>query len=257
MLKRLGLVLLFACFALPARATDYSDMWYLAAESGWGVNFTQNEGVLFMTFFVYGTDGKPTWYVAIVNRDADGNFSGALYSTTGTYFGAPWGGATGVLAGTASFVPASPYAGTLTYTLVNGPTVVKSIERESLAPIVLGGNYTGGQVGAYSGCPNTSLNGGYNDTYTVSVSQSNGSVTFMFKYDLAAATCTISGTLEQHGQLYRIPSATYQCSGGLSYSTTATIEELKATAQGIEGQFAATLPDTGCKESARFSAVLF
>ena len=90
MLKRLCVFLLVAGLTLPAFATDYSDMWYLPAEGGWGVNFTQNENVIFMTFFLYGPDGKPIWYVAIAYQDANGNYSGSLYSTVGTYFGAPW-----------------------------------------------------------------------------------------------------------------------------------------------------------------------
>jgi hypothetical protein len=257
MLKRFLVVLLLAGFTLPARATDYSDMWYLPAESGWGVNLTQNESVIFMTFFVYGTDGKPTWYVAIAYEDANGNFSGTLYSTTGTYFGAPWGGFTATAAGTASFSPINAYQGTLSYTLTSGPTVTKSIERQSLTTITLGGNYTGGQSGAYSTCGDASLNGEYTDTYTLNIAQSNGSATLTFTYNLAGATCTLTGALEQRGQLYRIPTATYQCTGGLSYTTTAIIEELKATSLGIEGRFAATLPDTGCRETASFSAVLF
>src|SRR5205814_1086009 len=69
MLKRFCLALLFCAFTLPAYAIDYSDMWWLPAESGWGVNFTQNEGVIFMTFFIYGPDHQPTWYVAIAYQD--------------------------------------------------------------------------------------------------------------------------------------------------------------------------------------------
>ena len=261
MFKRFFVALLFAGFTLPAlAATDYSDMWYIPAESGWGVNLTQNENVIFITFFIYGSDNQPKWYVAITARDANGNFTGSLFSTVGTYFGLPWNPADhlpATLVGTATFAPVNPYQGTLTYTLLGGPNVSKSIVRETLVAINLGGNYTGGQVGAYSECTDPALNGSYNDTYTVSVSQSNGSATLKFSYDLAGADCTLTGTVEQHGQLYRISSATYACTGGLTYSTTATIEELKATAQGIEGRIAALLPDTGCHESARFSAVLF
>lgn len=257
MLKRFLALLWLSCSTLPAFATDYSDMWYLPAESGWGVNLTQNENVIFITFFLYGTDGKPTWYVAIAYEDANGNFSGTLYSTTGTYFGAPWSGFAATPAGTASFSPVNASQGTLSYALAGGPTVTKSIERQTLTTIALGGNYTGGQAGVYAVCPDSTLNGGYSDTYTLNVAQSNGSAVFTFNYNLAGAACTLSGALEQHGQLYRIPTATYQCTGGLVYTTTATIEEIKATSQGIEGRFSATLPDTGCRESARFSAALF
>jgi hypothetical protein len=256
MLKRLVVVLLFAGLAgsaLSARATDYSDMWYLPAESGWGVNFTQNENVIFMTFFLYGADGKPTWYVAIAYQDANGNFSGSLYSTTGTYFGSPWGGYTIAPAGTASFTPANAYQGTLSYALANGPTVNKAIVRQTLTTISLGGNFTGGQAGAYSGCTNASDNFLYKDNFDLSVAQSNGAVTLTFVYVSLNDSCTLSGALLQNGQLYNVPSATYQCNGGLS--TTASLSEIKKTSLGIEGKFSSPNVGAGCREDAAFSAV--
>jgi len=64
----------------------------------------------------------------------------------------------------------------------------------------------------------------------------------------------LSGTLEQHGQQCRIPSATYTCSDGLN--ATARLSEIKATALGIEGRLFAPSLGGGCQESATFSAVL-
>jgi hypothetical protein len=253
MLKRFLVVLLLAGFTLPARATDYSDMWYLPAESGWGVNLTQNENVIFMTFFIYGTDGKPTWYVAIAYEDANGNFSGTLYSTTGTYFGAPWGGFTATAAGTASFSPTNASQGTLSYTLSGGPTVIKTIVRQSLVAISLTGNFTGGQAGAYTGCTNSGDNSAYKDSFDLSVSQANGSVTLTFAYAYLADTCTLSGALVQSGQILSVPSATYKCNAGLD--TTASLSEIKKTSLGIEGKFSSPSVGLGCREDATFSAV--
>jgi len=256
MLKRFCLALLLAVFALPASAIDYSDMWYLPAESGWGVNFTQNENVIFMTFFLYGPDGQPTWYVAIVAQDANGNFSGTLYSTVGTYFGAPWNPSSlGVTAaGTASFAPVNPYQGTLTYTLNGGPTVMKSIVRQSLTAIDLNGNFTGGQAGGYSGCSDPGGDFLYKDTFDLQVTQSGASVSLAFSFNGLGETCTFAGTLVQNGQLYSIPSATYQCDAD-GLNTTATLSEIKKTSLGIEGRFAAPSIGGGCREDATFSAV--
>jgi len=251
MLKRLLLAVLFAGLASPAFATDYSDMWYLPAESGWGVNFTQNDGVIFMTFFVYGTDNNPVWYVAIAYEDANGNFSGTLYSTTGTYFGAPWGGDTATAAGTASFAPTDASHGTLTYTLNGGPTVVKSIERQTLTAIDLTGNFTGGQAGGYSGCTDASDDFLYKDTFDLSVMQTGSNVTFTFAYP--SLNCTFSGALVQEGQLFQVPSASYVCDDGTN--TTASMSEIKLTSQGIEGRFGASGVGGGCREDATFSGV--
>jgi hypothetical protein len=259
MLKRLlPAVLSLALFALPlpAAATDYTDIWYLPSESGWGVNLIQAEDVIFVTFFIYGPNNQPSWYVAIIYRDSNGNFAGNLYSTVGPYFGGPWNPASyaATLAGTASFFPSSAYQGTLIYSLAGGPTVTKTIQRQTLKTILLGGSYTGGQAGAYSGCSDSGSNGSYKDNFDVQVTHfDNGSATFQFAYT-SGLSCTMSGTLTQYGQLYTIPGASYACSDGLN--TTAGMSEIKATAQGIEGRFAAPSVGDGCREDASFSGVL-
>lgn len=246
----------FFCAAWPAAATDYTDIWYIPAESGWGVNLVQADSVIFATFFVYGPNNQPTWFVAITNQDANGNFSGSLYTTVGPYYGGPWNPAIYMptLAGTATFVPTSPYAGTLTYSIINGPTVVKSIQRQTLTTIALGGTYTGGQAGAYSQCNDSSQNGPYTDTYSLAATHASGALTLVFSY-ASGATCTMAGNLTQVGQLYQISSMQYSCTGSLSFNVNGTMDEIKATAQGIEGRFSANV-GTGCQEAANFSAVL-
>jgi hypothetical protein len=256
MKRLLRATMIIALLALPLRAaaTDYTDIWFLASESGWGVNLIQAEDVIFVTFFIYGPSNQPTWYVAIINRDANGNFAGNLYSTVGPYFGGPWNPASyaATLAGTASFFPAGPYSGTLTYIVSGAPTVTKNIQRQTLKTINLGANYTGGQSGAYSG--SSCGLGGYKDNFDVQVTQlSDGTATFPFTYT-SGLSCTLSGTLLQQGQLYSIPNATYVCSDGTN--TAASMDEIKATAQGIEGTYAVPSVGGGCREDAAFSGVL-
>ena len=154
MLKRLvpaTLTLAFLVLPLPAVATDYTDIWYVPAESGWGVNMVQAHNVIFATFFIYDASNQPTWYAATMYSDSNGNFSGTLASATGTYFGSPWQGFSPTAVGSASFTPLSAYTGTLIYALNGGPTVTKTIQRQTLTTINLAGNYTGGRAGAYSG----------------------------------------------------------------------------------------------------------
>ena len=266
MLRRLARIAstlgLFAAlaFAAPASATDYTDLWYIPAEGGWGANVVQSDNFMFVTFFIYGPDNKPTWYSADLTFDGT-KFTGGLYATTGTYWLPPWNSTnvTTQQVGTATFTPSTlnAYEATLSWTVNGVGTVTKAVQRQTLTPIALGGTYIGGQSGGYTGCNASGTNGGYTDTYTLTVAQTTGgNATFTFTYDSANATCTLTGALEQHGSLYRIPGATYQCTGGLTFSTTATVYEIKATGQGIEGRFAATLPTSGCQENANFSAVL-
>jgi hypothetical protein len=60
-------------------------LWWNPAESGWGLNITQNdEGQIFATWFVYGADGKPMWYhVPDGRRTSERDFTGPVYRSTG------------------------------------------------------------------------------------------------------------------------------------------------------------------------------
>lgn len=257
-MRRLILAVLLVAAAVGARATDYTDIWYNPSEQstaggGWGVNVVQSDAFMFLTFFIYGPDNKPTWYVASLTRDANGNFNGQLFATTGTYFGAPWNpadGAGSAQVGTASFQPTDAYSANLSYALNAGPTVVKVIQRQTLTSIPLGGSYNGTQAGSYSNCNNSFA---YTDRFGLGVSQPTAStLTFTFAYSDSGLSCTLSGTFEQRGQLFRIPAASYTCSDGLS--TTATVSEIKATNFGIEASITAP-NNAGCREDATFSAV--
>ena len=253
-------LLAVACLAtVPARAVDYTDIWFTPAESGWGVNVVQADSFLFLTFFIYGADNRPTWYTGQLTWNGAA-YSGGLYATQGTYWALPWNPAdhpAAVQVGTAVFTPdaLNAYQATLMYTVNGIGSVTKSIERQTLTTIALGGTYVGGQAGGYANCRDSANNGPYTDKFTLTAAQTTGNVaTFTFQYD-SGATCVLSGTLEQHGQLYRIGGASYACTGSLSFTTTATLHEIKATAQGIEGRLAATLP-SGCQENANFAGVL-
>lgn len=79
---------------LAGRATiyDVTGLWFNPGESGWGMNVIQQSGILFITLFVYGTDGKPTWLVASNTQLVPGTavrYTGPLYVTNGPYFGSP------------------------------------------------------------------------------------------------------------------------------------------------------------------------
>ena len=258
-MKRLLLSLLLLAAAFRADATDYTDLWYTPSESGWGVNLVQSDNFMFATFFIYGSNGSPIWYSAGLDRNATtGAFSGDLNTTFGTYFAVPWVPANfgGSKVGTATFTPSTTnaYQGTLTYTVTGVGTIIKQIERQTLTKVVLGGAYNGGQSGAYAGCTLASDNYAYIDRYDLTVTQlGNNSATFVFNY-LSGLSCTLAGTIEQHGKQYRIPSATYTCTDGLN--TTASMSEIKATSLGIEGRYFAPSVGGGCKESANFAAVL-
>src|SRR5205807_4107411 len=77
---------LFASGAAPP-AVDYTDLWWNADESGWGMAIAHQYGVMFLAWYVYDATGKPTWYVASNCVVSGSNCSGTLYRTTGPAFG--------------------------------------------------------------------------------------------------------------------------------------------------------------------------
>ena len=105
----------------PAAAVDYTDLWVSQSELGWGVNLDQSDSFIFATFFIYGSNQQPTWYSGELTLGANGVWSGPLYLSTGSYFGAPWSTAQKTInqVGTVTFTPSSSYAGTLTYNVGN------------------------------------------------------------------------------------------------------------------------------------------
>ena len=237
---------------------DYTDTWYIPAESGWGVNFTQTDNFIFATFFIYDADKKPTWYTAHLTWDGHSQFAGPLKLTNGTKFSAPWNPKelTEAQAGTASFTPstANNYEGTLTYAVTGVGMVTKAIQRQTLTSIPLAANYVGGQSGSYSACATGSSNRLYQDFFDLEVTQAGTNVSMAFSFRNGTLTCTLAGTLTLHGSLQSVDNATYQCSDGLM--THASIYNLKATPLGIEGQFTAPSVGGDCREDARFSGTL-
>jgi len=117
---------------------NYTDLWWNAAESGWGMNLNQQGETIFATVFTYAADRRNTWLVAsALARQPNGSFAGALYRATGPAFNAqPWGAYALTQVGTLSITFSGPDSGTLVYT-VNGLTVSKVVTRQRFgtAPI--------------------------------------------------------------------------------------------------------------------------
>jgi hypothetical protein len=114
---------------------DHTDMWWNPDESGWGLNVVQHggSGVIVATWFVYGTDGKPIWYIVPGGSWANANeFRGSVYRTTGPYFGGPFDPATvtATLVGTATlgFDPIHYDLATAVLN-VEGVNLIKQIQR--------------------------------------------------------------------------------------------------------------------------------
>jgi len=126
-------------------STDQSDLWYIAAESGWGIQLVQRGSVIFGTMFVYAQNEMPTWYTATMDTSDGITWTGALYATTGPWFGTiPFNPENVVLTqvGTMTWQPQTATTGALNYS-VNGTAVEKNVVRQSLVLDNFSGTYLG------------------------------------------------------------------------------------------------------------------
>jgi len=116
--------------AVPA--VDYTDLWYNANESGWGMAISHQSDVMFLAWYVYDSGGKPFWYVAPACAVSGSGCSGSLYRTTGPALGPTFNPnqvqAFQVGSAIVSFIDAN--TAVLSYT-VDGVSATKTITRQT------------------------------------------------------------------------------------------------------------------------------
>jgi hypothetical protein len=115
------------------RAVDanYTDLWWNAAESGWGLNVNHQSNTLFATLFTYDANGAPMWLVMSDGvRLDEATYEGTLYRSTGPAFNATsFLGANVAAVGTMRLTFATSEQGTLAYSF-DGTQVTKTITRQ-------------------------------------------------------------------------------------------------------------------------------
>lgn len=250
---------LVAAFAicLPASATsfgtDYTDLWFNPAESGWGVNLIQQHGTIFATLFVYGTDNQPHWFVADNLSGGQNNFSGTLYQTSGPAFSAAWtGGGPAVAVGSMSVTFSGVNSGTLTY-VVSGQAVSKQIQRQTWRANNLAGVYLGGLTANGTSCGNPNDNGQALVTGRMFVQHGSGNPSMQVNFVTSggqAASCTFNGTFTPMGRLASI-TGTFTCT--LGSVGTFTMSEVSVTRNGFSAAFNGT--DQFCTYNGHFGGV--
>ena len=242
--------LLAACIAAFAQAatptTDFSDLWFNPNEEGWGVNLIQQNEILFITMFVYGPTGQPTWYVgpATSYTGSTGgvlSFTGPLYTTTGPYFGAGTFNESQVTprqVGAVSFAAGQIGSGAISYT-VDGVSVTKSIQRQTWRNENVNGVYLGAISGSYGGC-GAARNGTFESSITLTVGHDGGS-TITMREEGPGYFCNYSGIYTQSGRMGQI-EGTGTCSDGSNQSFTATEVQggLTGLTMRLGAQFAGT-----------------
>ena len=243
--RRLAVAIAFTFFAAQpissiasSFSTDFTDLWWNPSESGWGVTITQNSDVLFLTFFVYGADGKPYWVTATANyieTSANGSlvFSGDLYETSGPWLGGRFNPAVvnARKVGTATFFGQYITAGQLSYT-VNGTTVYKQIERQLLRKENLSGSYYVANVGTTYNCTNPAANKTAQLMSDMTIQQNNQAITITVTD--GSISCTTQGTYWQAGRMAEI-QGTAVCSNGVT--EIVHLYEIESTQKGFSGRY--------------------
>lgn len=227
-----------AALALPASAGQYSDLWYNPQEPGWGVNVVQQRETAFVTLFVYGPDGNPTWYVAPAARithqgTAGPLFEGTLYRARGPWHGGP-------------FDPAevrTEAAGHLTLEVLarermrvhysaDGSAVAKDVVRQTWEQPLVAATYVSQfvlrQVPSGGGPP-------------IGVRDFSGDVQAHFdqgegylRVDDALRRCEYRGPYEQSGRLTRFSGA-YTCTSGDAASGAFEFTDFEFSTNGFTG----------------------
>jgi lysyl endopeptidase len=108
--------------------SNHSGLWWNAAEPGWGLDVSHQQGVIMATLFTYSAKGDPLWVIGSSLREQqDGTFTGDLFQVSGPAFdAAPWGRTVARTVGTMRLAFSGADAARVTYT-IDGTTVTKEI----------------------------------------------------------------------------------------------------------------------------------
>lgn len=247
---------LVAAASFPAAAGEYTDLWWNPQESGWGANIVQQGETAFVTLFVYGPDGKPTWYVAsdarVFATDGAGRpaFRGTLYRTQGPWQGGPFDAAKVQVqpAGTMVLEP-SVGGGIRLHYETEGLAITKDLVRQTFAAPHLGATYHG-SFRLRQAAPGQAPWGTRDYTGEVMVHVDAGQA--FIRVDEATGRCDYRGPYAQSGKFARI-AGEYACADG----TRGTFEltDLEVTRHGITGYLRTWSP--ALNQYGRFGAALF
>ena len=238
--------------AKTAFSTDWTDIWWNASESGWGMQLVQEGSTVFATVFFYGSDNKPTWIIATLTNTSN-TLNGPVFVTTGPFYGAARFDTSAVTirqAGTMTITFSDVSTGRLSYT-VDGVTVNKNIVRQTIAADDYSGTYLLAVNITQGNCTNPANNTSVNGTIGASVTHNGTSMSMSWQYG-GNVVCTYSGTYTQQGRFGQL-TGPYTCTD--NDRGTMTFFELTNRVGMMSGRLTGQSTPFGCSYSGRFSGV--
>jgi hypothetical protein len=237
-------------------STDQSDLWYIVAESGWGMQLVQRGNVIFATLFVYGQNSAPTWYVATMSSTDGSTWTGDLYATTGPWFGTVPFNPSNVVAtkvGTMTWTAQGDDTGNVSYS-VNGTQVSKNVVRQTLVFDDYSGAYLATLHAGITGCTNPADNLAPSDVpslFNVNVAQIGQSVTITLS--AFGLGITITGTLSQSGQFGTVIGTFTRTTGDMG---NASVTKLTVQENALTGSLTlASNVNQGCQTVGYFAGM--
>ncbi|MDQ6618084.1 MAG: hypothetical protein M3Z31_00045 [Pseudomonadota bacterium] len=253
-----AIAVVLALALLPARAalaidttTDVSDLWWSAAESGWGLQLTQTGDIVFATLYVYDSASVPTFFVATLGRIAR-VAEGDLFRTTGPSFAAtPFdpGLVRGSRVGAMTFTLLDDTSATLEYS-VSGIAVRKQVTRQPLRLDDYNGRFPA-MISRVSGnCPTSGLDRTRNGPATLTFVQAGPAMSLEW-IDPDGVTCAYRGVYDQRGKLGSL-EASYVCSNSEEGNAAFSLRVVDGF---ISGRLRAHGINNGCDHAASFATV--
>jgi hypothetical protein len=249
-----------ALASLAASAGTYSDLWFDPQQPGWGVSIVQQLETAFVTLYVHGPDGKPTWYVAseahvtAYGAGALPIFRGTLYRTEGSWHAGPYEAAN------AKLIPVGEvHLETLAkdrmrvHYSVDGTNLVKEITRYTFQQPMDLANYVAqfNLRQARDGAPFGML---YVQADMLVHFDPQTGQGFVRVDDQLGRRCEYRGPYQVAGKLIRM-SGTFTCNAGDTREGTFEMTDVEVTANGLTGYLrAATGTHT---QFGRFAALLW
>lgn len=195
---------------------NYSDWWWNSAQSGMGVHVNHQGSVVAATWFMYDSDGSPS-FMLLAGTLSNNQLSGSLSRSTGPQPGSNFdpNAVSRTNVGTATLTFTGSNSATLSYSY-NGLSGTLNLSRNTFSTPSISGTWQYAVASTISGCTDPSYNGATTDAGYASITISGAQVR-MTTYSDDGSRCDYATSFVATGSTAN-GSGTFSCSYGVSGS---------------------------------------